>query len=119
MLFAGRVAFWVIFKLFKHALFPENQGTYQHQYDGGADNEPEVWKRKVVDVDTVKTEDDVWQRHDHGQRSQRLHHDIHIVVDDGGKGIHGVGKDVGVNRAHFDRLFDLDDDVLQKLFVAS
>ena len=25
-------------------------------------------REEVVDVDTVKTEDDVWQRHDHGQR---------------------------------------------------
>ena len=47
---------------------------------------------QVDHVGAVQAKDDVGQLHNDGQRRQQLHDDVQVIVDDGRKGVHRVGK---------------------------
>ena len=73
--------------------------------------------RQTIHIHSIKTEYHIRQSHHDGQCGQHLHHDVQVVGDHAGEGIHGAREDVPVDVAHLNGLLVLDDHVLQQVRV--
>lgn len=73
--------------------------------------------RQAINIHSIETKDNVWNRHNDRNDRQDLHDDIQIVRNDTRKGIHRSAQDIGIDITHLNRLMDLDHDVFQKIFI--
>ena len=67
------------------------------------------------DIHTVDAAYDVWNHHYNCETGQKFHDSVHVVGDDGSKGVHGSGQDITVDVGHADGLPVFGDRVLQQV----
>ena len=98
--------------LVKHILFLEDKSCDDTAHSCNDCREPPFRIRQSADIHAIETENDIRDCHDDGNYRQNFHHDVQIVGNDGSKGIHCSGKDVGVNVTHLYRLMNLNQYIL-------
>ena len=89
-------------------------GKRHDERDGEA---PGIALQSVGDVHAIQRGDERGRHHDDGDRGQRTHHRVHVVVDDARVGVHGRLQDVRVDAGGLACLRHLDVDVLDEVGV--
>ncbi len=93
------------------------EGADGKRHDERDGKSPGIVLQAIGDVHAIQRGDERGRHHDDGDRGERTHHRVHVVVDDARVGVHRRLQDVGVDAGGLSGLRHLDIDILNEVGV--